>query len=213
MRSVCCTPYERAGMDISECSLGEAAAALRAGDPAIFPTDTVYGLGMSIGHAPSPERLFELKQRDPRKPIAWLIGDVADLETYGADVPLFAKDLARTFWPGSLTLIVKASDAVPAAFRSSEGTIGLRMPDNETALELIRLVGCPLATTSANPAGRRAPHAPEEIDGALAAQVGVVVLDDLEKSGVASTILDCTGDHPHMMRCGAITAADIAARS
>lgn len=200
-------------MDSSECSFGDAVAALRAGQPAIFPTDTVCGLGVSIRHAASPRVLFELKEREANKPIAWLVGSVEDLDVYGADVPLLAKNLAQAFWPGSLTLIVKASEEVPAAFRSEAGTIGLRMPNNETALELIREVGCPLATTSANPAGRLAPRTESEIDEDLARAVGVVVSDGLEKSGVASTILDCTGDHPLMVRCGAVSAADIAARS
>lgn len=200
-------------MDLSECTLSDATAALCDGKPVIFPTDTVYGLGVSVRHAASPDALYSLKHRESRKPIAWLVGSVDDLDVYGADVPPFAKNLAQAFWPGSLTLIVKASAEVPVSFQSGEGTIGLRMPNNETALELIRLVGCPVATTSANPAGSPAPYVAGDIDDELANAVGVVVFDGLEKSGVASTILDCTGDGPRMVRCGAISAADIAARS
>ena len=200
-------------MTLGDTSVSDAAEALRRGRPVVFPTETVYGLGVAVGFAQSPDEVYELKRRSRRKPIAWLIADAADLETYGADVPAFAKDIARSFWPGPLTLVVRASDAVPAAFRSPEGTIGLRMPDNPTALELIRLAGCPLATTSANRAGFPAPRSLEEIDGDFARAVGLVVSDDREKTGVASTILDCTGDHPQVLRAGAITVADIAARS
>lgn len=208
-----CTPYERAGMDISECTLSDAVAALRAGKPAIFPTDTVFGLGVSVRHAAGPDALYALKDREARKPIAWLVGGADDIDIYGADVPSYAKKLAQAFWPGSLTLIVNASESVPVPFKSHEGTIGLRMPNNETAREVIRLVGCPLATTSANPAGSPAPYVVSEIDNELAKAVGVVISDNLAKSGVASTIVDCTGDRPHLVRCGAISAADIAAHS
>lgn len=194
-----------------ETTVAEAAAALARGEAVVFPTDTVYGVGVSVRHAESPSVLFDLKRREKRKPVAWLVGGIDDLTRYGSDVPAFALALARTFWPGSLTLIVKASEEVPAAFRSEAGTIGLRMPQSDTALGLIRAVSSPLATTSANFAGARPPRSFEDIDPALAASVSCVLADDAQKSGVASTILDCTGDHPVVMREGAITIADIRA--
>ncbi|MDO4502300.1 MAG: L-threonylcarbamoyladenylate synthase [Coriobacteriia bacterium] len=180
----------------------QAVEALRSGRAVIFPTDTVYGLGVSVEHAPSPQELFDLKHRDAGKPIAWLVGSLEDLDVYGANVPDAARAAAREQWPGALTLIVRASDRVPAAFASARGTIGLRMPGNPTALELIRRVGCPLATTSANASGQPAPYEVAEIAPDLAASVGCVLADDLPKSGVASTILDCTGAEPVVLRQG-----------
>ena len=196
-------------MGFATSTIEEAARALRAGSPAIFPTDTVYGLGVSVRDAASPRILFSLKNRDAGKPVAWLVGGVGDLATYGSEVPDYAFSLARAFWPGSLTIIVKASDAVPAAFQSEAGTIGLRMPASDTALELIRAVGCPLATTSANRSGVPAPYRIESLDVLLALAVGTVVADAGEKSGIASTVVDCTGDRPAIVREGAVTAADI----
>ena len=200
-------------MDVSDSAFDDAVEALRAGRPVLFPTDTVCGLGVSVRHAATPDILFTLKHRERSKPIAWLVGGAEDLDKYGADVPALAKDLARVFWPGPLTLVVKASKKVPLAFQSEAGTIGLRMPGNKTALGLIRAVGCPLATTSANITGRPSPRTVDDIDNDLVRAVGVVLDDGQEKSGVASTVLDCTGDHPLMLRCGAISAADIAAHS
>ena len=127
-------------MSYENPQMTQTVAALRAGEPAVYPTETVYGIGVAVGKAASPDVLFDIKKRDHGKPVAWLVGDVDDLSRYGRAVPDFACALARTFWPGPLTLIVKASDAVPPAFRSAEGTIGLRMPNNPTALELIRRV-------------------------------------------------------------------------
>ena len=124
----------------------------------MFPTDTVYGLGVAVEAARSPQALFDIKRRDRGKPVAWLVGDASDLERYGREVPDAACALARAHWPGPLTLVVKASQAVPPAFRSAEGTIGLRMPDSETALALVRAAGGPVATTSANLSGGPAPR-------------------------------------------------------
>lgn len=202
-------------MTVKTCTITETAAALLRGEAAVFPTETVYGLGVAVCAASGPQVLYDLKKREVTKPVAWLVGDAADLDVYGKLVPDFAHVLARTFWPGALTLIVKASDKVPPAFRSAEGTIGLRMPNNATVLELIRSVGCPLATTSANMSGFKAPRTFEALDPALAAQVAAVLVDadDTAKSGIASTVLDCTHDHPIMVREGAISIADIQALS
>ena len=119
--------------------------------------------------------------------------------------------IARIF-PG--LAVVKASDEVPAAFCSEEGTIGLRMPANETARALIGELGCPLATTSANISGQKNTIAFNEIDPAIFAAVGAALSDEEPKSGIASTIVNCAlGDHPVLVREGAITVADIRALS
>lgn len=196
---------------VQENSFQETVDALRSGNPAVYPTETVYGLGVAVAFAENPSVLYEIKQREQRKPIAWLVSDASDLDHYGKHVPEFARVLARTFWPGPLTLIVSASDEVPSAFRSNEGTIGLRMPNNEKALELISAVGCPLATTSANISGLKAPKTFGNLSEDVCRQVSAVLKDDddVNKSGVASTVLDCTGDHPVMVREGAISISDI----
>ncbi len=181
----------------------------------MYPTETVYGLGVAVSFADDPSVIYDLKQREQRKPIAWLVANVNDLDCYGKHVPEFARVLARTFWPGPLTLIVNASDKVPLAYRSEEGTIGLRMPNSETALELISSVGCPLATSSANKSGFKPPKNFNDIDAGIAGCVAALFSDedDTGKSGVASTVVDCTGDHPAMVREGAISISAIRALS
>lgn len=194
-------------------NIDQAAAELKAGRAAIFPTDTVFGLGVAVAYAAGPDIIFNIKERDRRKPIAWLVGSVDDLDAYGKVVPESVKVLARTFWPGALTIIVKAGDSVPQSFRSDEGTIGLRMPANETALKLIRKVGCPLATSSANLAGASSPRSFDQIDPELLGRVRVAIDDALPKSGIASTVVDCSTGHAQILREGAITIADIRALS
>ena len=107
------------------------------GEAVIFPTDTVFGLGVSGQHAPSPEILYQIKQRSEHKPIAWLVDSISALDTYGKDIPSSAYVLAKTFWPGPLTIIVKANEKVANAFLSERGTVGMRMPGGEIATDLI----------------------------------------------------------------------------
>ena len=192
----------------------ETLRALKRGEAVIFPTDTLYGLGISVNHAISPDVLYRLKRREKRKPIAWLVAHREDLDVYGRVIPSYAYTLARTFWPGPLTIIVKASNAVPEAFRSEAGTIGMRMPANDTAQRLIASLGCPIATTSANISGKKNALSFKELDPEMLEQVSAVMCDKEVQSGIASTIVDCSsGDHPVLLREGAITIADIQALS
>ena len=187
----------------------DAVAALRGGGAAIIPTDTVFGLAISPYHAPGPEMLFLLKGRPSDKPVAWLLADADGLDEYGQDVPEYAHCLAKRHWPGALTLVVRASAAVPRAFQSQDGTIGLRVPDDLVARALAREAGGALAVTSANPSGRPAPHRFLDIDPMLIAQVGAAIDDGTRKSGVASTVVDCTGRAPRILREGDIGQGDI----
>ena len=168
----------------------------------IFPTDTVFGLGVAVNHAPSPAKLYQLKQRTDDKPIAWLVGSIDDLARYGKNVSAQALELARAHWPGALTLIVEASDEVPPAYQSAVGTIALRMPNDATARTLIEQVG-PLATTSANISGEPAPTCTEELSPELTARVATVAGEAL--GGHASAVVDCTQTPARIVRQGAIT--------
>ena len=196
-------------------TLEDAALALADGRPCIFPTDTVYGVGVAVHAASGPDTLFAIKQRDAGKPIAWLVGSIDDLQRYGKNLPSAVCQLVQRFWPGALTVIVEASDSVPVSYRSESGTIGLRMPANKTTLALIRRVGSPLATTSANISGRAAVSRFESLDVKLLARVGCALRDPIESlhSGVASTVVDCTGGGLRVIREGGISFDDIAVQS
>lgn len=196
-------------------TLEDAALALADGRPCIFPTDTVYGVGVAVHAASGPDVLFAIKQRDAGKPIAWLVGSIDDLQRYGKNLPSAVCQLVQRFWPGALTVIVEASDSVPVSYRSESGTLGLRMPANETTLALIRRVGSPLATTSANISGRAAVSRFESLDAELLARVGCALRDPIESfhSGVASTVVDCTGGGLRVIREGGISFDDISVQS
>ncbi|MDO4532594.1 MAG: L-threonylcarbamoyladenylate synthase [Coriobacteriia bacterium] len=184
---------------------------LMAGKTAIVPTDTLYGLAVCPLYAASPGVLYEIKGRPSDKPVAWLVGSLSDLDVYGRDVADYARRLATAFWPGALTVIVPASDAVPPAYRSAAGTIGLRMPDDELTRAIITAVGCPLAATSANLSGRPDPLSFAEIDPVIIAATAAAIDDSQKKSGIGSTVIDCTAPTPRILREGSITPEEITA--
>jgi tRNA threonylcarbamoyl adenosine modification protein (Sua5/YciO/YrdC/YwlC family) len=192
----------------------QAAAMLRAGAPLIFPTDTVFGLGVAATATTSPQALFRLKNRPQNKPVAWLIANAQDLQKYGEGVPEYAFELAKQHWPGALTLIVKVTGAVPAQFASAQGTIGLRVPAHAALRRLIEAAGAPLATTSANVSGHAPASSASEIPQELAAQVAIYTFADQPECSqpakvafaqnaahaAPSTVIDCTGPAPKIIR-------------
>ena len=183
-------------------ALDRAIEVLRAGRAVVFPTDTVYGLGVAVEHASDPREIYELKRRDAGKPIAWLVGGASDLGHYGRDVSPDVIALAQRHWPGALTIVVNASEAVPPAF-APDGTIGLRMPANDTALELVRAVG-PIAASSANRAGQHAPRSFAEVDPMLTREAAYVLRGDSPCNGIASTVVDATTSALAIIRQGPI---------
>lgn len=183
---------------------------LRSGAPLIFETDTVVGIGVSVKDAESPSALYGLKSRSAAKPIAWLISRASDLSEFGKDVPDYAYALADAFWPGAFTIVVKASNRVPASYRPVSDTVGLRMPDDKAVLELIRKVGGPIAATSANLSDMPSVGSLCELDGGFAP--GVERLSHANGHvSAASTVVDCTGAAPMILRAGTITDEDIKA--
>ena len=187
-----------------------AVACLKEGLPIIFPTDTVYGIGVSVHHANSPQVIYDAKRRDAGKPVAWLVGGPEALDEFGVNVPESARELVRAYWPGALTVIVRASEVVPVAFQSQEGTIGLRMPESPVALSLIEAVGGPLATSSANLSGGPDPTSFGEIDPALLEAVPVASDGACPASGIASTVVDCSQGGIEVLRQGAVQVVTMA---
>lgn len=204
-------PSDQQGMDAS-VDVQQAVERLRAGECILFPTDTVFGLGASVLHSEGPTALNRLKHRKDDQPIAWLVEDASALDSYGESVPPYARELAQAFWPGALTLIVHASDAVPTTFRAPDGTVALRVPDHGAVRDLIDATGAPLAATSANRSGEAAPRTAEEVSEHLRKRLFLLDTDE-EGSGNASTIVDCTGAQPRVVREGGVSMDDIMAVS
>ena len=186
-----------------------AANVLRGGGIVIFPTETVYGIGAAATSCFGPQEIIDIKMRSASKPLPWLVETEGALDIYGVDVPDYAHTLAKKFWPGALSLVVKASDKVGRDFRDARGTVALRCPDHELVQELIRAAGGPIIATSANTSGKPAPGSFKELEERIIASADLTLDGGETHHGVASTVVDCTGPEPVVLRDGAIAAADI----
>lgn len=201
-------------------AIGDAAMILRDGGLALMPTETVYGLGVSVaaysggtGEMPEPgsgyARIFSLKRRELTQTVPWLVHGEFDLDTYGVDVPDGIRVLAHAFWPGALTLIVKAADCVPAFMRASDGTVALRASGSPVVQALIRACGSPLAVTSANTHGMSAPTSFAEVEPRVLAGVDAAIDAGATVCRDASTIVSIVNGKPNIIRQGALSAEAI----
>lgn len=187
-----------------------AASVLRDGGIVIFPTETVYGIGAAATSCIGPQEIVDIKMRPASKPLPWLVETEDALDTYGVDVPEYAHKLAAKFWPGALSLVVTASSRVGKDFRDGRGSVALRCPDNEVVQELIRASGGPIITTSANTSGRHAPTSFDQLEPRIIAAADLTLDGGETRHGIHSTVVDCTGAEPVIVRDGAIPAVAIA---
>jgi L-threonylcarbamoyladenylate synthase len=186
-----------------------AAAVLQKGGLVAFPTDTVYGVGAPVFAADAVLRLYEIKGRSSEKAIAVLVARADDLERVAARLSPSAFKLARRFWPGPLTLVVPKHPALPEAV-SALPTVGIRQPDHPVAQRLLTLTG-PLAVSSANLSGHPSPVSAQEVMTQLGGRIDLLLDGGQTPGGVASTVVDCTGERPVIVRAGPISLAEIEA--
>lgn len=186
-----------------------AATVLRDGGIVVFPTETVYGLGALADSCFGPHEMFEVKVRPFDLPIPLLVETEDALDTWGTDVPDFAHNIAHRYWPGAVTLVVKASERVPKDFRAPDGTIGLRSPDHEVVRELLQAAGGPIFTTSANTHGNPAPGSFSEVEPRIIEAADLALDGGETQHQQPSTVVLCTGDEPVVLREGAVSADDI----
>lgn len=191
---------------------GRAAAIriLRGGGVIALPTDTVYGIGVAMQTPGGVERLFRVKRRPPDKGIMLLLESGAQAAEIGVMTPA-AVALAGACWPGGLTVVVPLRDGIllPAALASGSSTIGLRVPDHEAPRALAAAVG-PLPATSANVSGL--PEAPdaEAILAQLGDSIDLILDGGPSHGGPASTVVDCSGAMPSVLREGAVPLGRVA---
>ena len=197
---------------VPDDAVGRALAieALRAGGVVALPTDTVYGIAVALETVGGVERLFRVKRRAPDKGIMLLLDDAAQAGTIGV-MGAAAAALADAFWPGGLSIVVprRPDVGLPAALTGGAPTIGLRVPDHESPRALARAVG-PLPTTSANVSGLPEGRDAAEIVAQLGEDLDLVLDGGLAKGGAASTVVDCTGARPVILREGAIPISRVA---
>jgi L-threonylcarbamoyladenylate synthase len=181
---------------------------LRRGHPVVFPTDTVYGVGVPATNAEAVVRLYAIKCRPRNVAIPVLLADAADLERVASAVPPLARELAQRYWPGGLTLVVPAAAHLPAALLAGGASVAARLPAHAWLQNLIRLLGEPLAATSANLHASPTPHTAAGVAAQLGAGVRLVVDGGESPAAQPSTVVDCTGPQPVVLRQGSVSIHD-----
>jgi L-threonylcarbamoyladenylate synthase len=197
--------------------MGDAAAVLASGGLVAFPTETVYGLGADACNAAAVARIYLVKGRPADHPLIVHVASIDGLGDWADDVPGYAIALARDYWPGPMTLVVRRSDLAGDFVTGGQDTVGVRVPNHPVALGLleafVRAGGKGVAAPSANRFGNVSPTSAQAVAAELGDYLaaGDQILDGGACDvGVESTIIDCTGDVPKILRPGAVTAQMIA---
>lgn len=184
---------------------------LKDGKLIVYPTDTVYGVGGIISSEETIKNIYRAKERSFKSPLIVLISDIDKIEeiAYIEDKNREAIDkLIKNFWPGGLTIILKKREWVPDIMTAEGDTVGIRMPDLDIALKIIRAAGGLLPTTSANISGEKTPRAYEELSEVFKNRVDLLIDGGRSPLGTESTIIDMS-DKPKILRLGAISIEDI----
>ncbi len=181
---------------------------MRRGALVAVPTETVYGLAADATNALAVARIFEVKGRPADHPLIVHLADSVELDAWARAVPLYARLLAAAYWPGPLTLVLDKQPQVLDLVTGGQGTVGLRVPAHPVTRALLQQLGTGAAAPSANRFGRVSPTTIEHVEADLGPylEAGDYLLDGGPcEVGVESTIVDCTGDLPRLLRAGAIT--------
>jgi L-threonylcarbamoyladenylate synthase len=187
-------------------AVGEAVELLRAGRLVAFPTETVYGLGADAANPDALARLYAVKGRPADHPVIVHVDGPGRLDDVAVGVPEAARRLAAACWPGPLTLVVRRNPAaVSGRATGGRDTVGVRVPDHPLALELLRRFGGGVAAPSANRFGRVSPTRAADVAADLDGDVDLILDGGPCRVGVESTIVDCTGEEPAVLRAGGVS--------
>jgi L-threonylcarbamoyladenylate synthase len=184
--------------------IDEALGALRAGHAIVFPTETFYGVGVDALNPRALDRLFELKGREPERPVALIAADLEMVARMVKEFPPAARCLARKFWPGPLTMVLPARPGVSPALSNGEGGVGIRISPNPIALELTRRLGSPLTATSANLAGEPPARTLTEAWEAFGIAIAAYIDGGTLTGSLPSTVIALEGGRIKMLRAGAV---------
>ena len=200
--------YDCADPDARLAGLAAAASAGGSGRLVVLPTDTLYGLGADAFSSAGVRALLAAKGRGPDMPVPVLVGSWSTIDGLVTTVPAAARELVEAFWPGGLSLVLPHAPSLTWDLGVTRGTVMLRMPLHPVALELLRDVG-PMAVSSANISGSPPATTVAEATDQLGVTPAVYLDGGPCRAGVASTIVDLTGDVPRILREGAVAVSEI----
>ena len=182
-----------------------AARYIQHGDSVAFPTETVYGLGANTFNEKAIRQIFTAKGRPSDNPLIVHIAQLHQLEQIAKEIPPIALALIEKFFPGPLTVILPKSVRIPSLVTAGLETVGVRMPRHSIALQFLRACGVPVAAPSANLSGRPSPTTWQAVRADLDGRIGCLLKGDPTTIGLESTVVDCTGPHPVILRAGGVT--------
>jgi L-threonylcarbamoyladenylate synthase len=191
--------------------IAEAARVLRGGGLVAFPTETVYGLGANALDAAAVARIFDAKGRPANNPLIVHVADSGAARQVTADWPASAELLARRFWPGPLTLVLRKRDIVPDIVTAKGPTVAVRVPAHPVAQALVRAAGVPIAAPSANRSTELSPTRAEHVLRGLDGRIDLLLDGGPTTGGIESTVLDLTASPPRLLRPGLVGAAELEA--
>ena len=192
-------------LEPTEENLFRAADLIRAGELVAFPTETVYGLGADGLNKSAREKIYLAKGRPSEKPLTLHVASLEQVERV-AKISVTAEKLFKKFCPGPLTIILPKNKNLPDFVTNGLESVGIRFPDNEIALKLIKFSDCPIAAPSANISGETPPKNAREVLKNLGGKIKIILDGGECKFGISSTIIDLTFDTPKILREGAISA-------
>ncbi|MDH3250063.1 MAG: L-threonylcarbamoyladenylate synthase [Acidimicrobiia bacterium] len=193
----------------TDADLATAGDLLRAGRLVAFPTETVYGLGANALDPEAVRGVFEVKERPADNPLIVHLPDLDGLERLVREVTPLAGRIAAEFWPGPLTMVLEARPEVPKVTTGGLTTVAVRVPDHPVAIALLRMAAVPVAAPSANRSGRPSPTTAAHVMADLAGRIDAVVDGGRCVFGIESTVVDVRGEHPVVLREGAVTREDL----
>jgi tRNA threonylcarbamoyl adenosine modification protein (Sua5/YciO/YrdC/YwlC family) len=200
--------FDLSDEDQREAGIAAAALAVQRGQLVALPTDTVYGVGADAFSPRAVSALLSAKGRGREMPPPVLVSAATTLDALAVGVPTYARELVKRLWPGPLTLVCRQQSSLQWDLGDTRGTVALRMPDPEAALELLARTG-PLAVSSANRSGMPAATDADGVEEMLGDRVEVLLDGGPTKGDVPSTIVDCTGEVGRLLRAGAISLEDL----
>ena len=187
----------------------EAAHIIRHGGVVVFPTRSLYGLGVDAFNARAVNRIFHIKKRPTSKPILVLIEDKDELHRLAATVPPAATAIMKRFWPGRVSIVFQAKEGLSADLTAGTKKIGIRLPGHNIASALVKASDGPITGTSANISGNAGCFQIDDLDEKIADRVDLILDAGPLKGGAGSTVVDVTGDTPLVLRQGELSQKDI----
>ena len=189
---------------------GDSAEIIRSGGLVSVPTETVYGLAGDGMNPEAVSRIYEVKGRPAVKPLSLMVGGKEDMGSYAEDIPEAAVFLAEKYWPGPLTIVLKAKNTIPDIVLAGGHTVGLRCPDHSLTLQLIREAGTALAAPSANLSGGKSPVCAEDVLAVFDGKIEAVIDGGTCSLKKESTLIDLSAKPYRILRCGALSEEEIA---